>query len=134
MTTKRNDILIKSRFWQFILAISIIIPIILGLVISQDSLILYLGNAYFYLCAPFLIIGLFAKIFSAGTFDLFHYSWNKWRPKLNRNEEAEEPQLHALSSSIGPWYQYLLIIGAIMLLLAIIFSVLHLLINNELMK
>lgn len=114
--------------WKSILLLFATIPFIISIFLQESVSLFYLSNSYFYLSAPFLILGLFGLIFKDGTFDLFQYSWRKWKPsmfsqKKSENNHPDDENVQSLSQTIGNWYVGFLKIGGIFLAASIIFLI-----------
>lgn len=114
--------------WKSILLLFATIPFIISIFLQEGITLFYLSNNYFYLSAPFLILGLFGLIFKDGTFDLFQYSWRKWKPSVfsqnnSKNDDDSERNVQTLSQSIGNWYIGFLKIGGSLLAISLIFLI-----------
>lgn len=117
--------------------ILITVPLVSSLIIRPQNIPLHLSNAYFYLSAPFLLIGLFGVILKDGTFDFFYASFKRWQTSLNPKEQKNtdlqtnfnDEELHELSSLIGNKHLFLLKMGSILLLMSIIWVIYYTLIS-----
>lgn len=114
--------------WKSILLLFATIPFIISIFLQEGITLFYLSNSYFYFSAPFLILGLFGLIFKDGTFDLFQYSWRKWKPSVfsqnnSKNDDDSERNVQNLSQSIGNWYIGFLKIGGSLLAISLIFLI-----------
>ena len=125
---KGFDLSMIYKRWKSILLLFATIPFIISIFLQEGITLFYLSNSYFYLSAPFLILGLFGLIFKDGTFDLFQYSWRKWKPSVfsqnnSKNDEGSEKNVQTLSQSIGNWYIGFLKIGGSLLAISLIFLI-----------
>ena len=119
--------MIYKRWKSFLLRFATI-PFIISIFSPEGITLFYLSNNYFYLSAPFLILGLFGLIFKDGIFDLFQYSWRKWKPSVfsqnnSKNDDGSERNVQTLSQSIGNWYIGFLKIGGCLLAISLIFLI-----------
>ncbi|MDY4646880.1 DUF3899 domain-containing protein [Aerococcus suis] len=109
-------------FYKILLAIGILIPIIWAFIQDNLAITHALSNAYFYLCVPLLIIGLFTAVLKAGTFDLFASSFKKYGPfKKNDYTIDKSATPNELSRKVTWSPRPFLMIGSLFLLLSLIF-------------
>lgn len=116
--------------WKSILLLFATIPFIISIFLQESITLFYLTNMYFYISAPFLILGLFGLIIKDGTFDLFQYSLRKW--KIGRNSQNKskknddlDKNVQSLSQTIGTWYIGFLKIGGILFTISIALLIAH---------